>query len=204
MKKAYHSLLVIVFGWAFFAGVCVAEDIYVTGVTNITMRTGPGVGHKIVAMLKSGTKLEIVEFQKDWTQVKTLQGRTGWVLSRFLTQKVPDALLVEKLEKENQRLLSKLASLEEENKNITVKNAALVQIEEKYNKLRNESADFLKLDKKYKEKIQQYETQKIKIEELENELSNEASFWFLIGPGVFIIGLIFGLSTRKKKRSSLL
>lgn len=204
MNKTYRFLLSIAAGLVIFAGTAAAEDIYVTGVTKITMRTGPGTEHKIVRMLQSGTKLEIVEFQKDWTQVRTLDQKIGWVLSRFLTRDVPDSLLVEKLEKENRQLLSRLESLEEENRNITVKNAALVEIEEKYKKLRKESADFLKLDAQYNEKIKQCKDQKIKIEELEKELSNEASFWFLIGPGVFIIGLIFGLSTRKKKKSSLL
>lgn len=204
MKKSRQLFGIILTGLFLFAGVCFAEDIYVTGVTKITMRTGPGVEHKIVAMLQSGTKLSIVKFQEDWSHVKTVQGKTGWVLSRFLTQKVPDALVVAKLEKENQELVTRLEILEEENKNITVKNAALVQIEEKYNKLIKESADFLKLDAKYKEKTAQYEAQKIKIEELENDLNDEIKVWFLIGPGVFIIGLIFGLSTRKKRRNSLL
>ena len=204
MKNIYQYLWVISLSMAFFACPLFAEDIYVTGVTNITMRTGPGVEHKIVAMLKSGTKLEIVEYQKDWTHVKTDQERTGWVLSRFLTQKVPDALLVEKLNKDNQDLMSKLEAIEDENKTLTVKNATLVQIEEKYNKLKQESSNFLKLDAKYKEMMQQYEAQKTQIETLENDLNNEPKLWFLIGPGVFIVGLFFGLSTRKKKKTSLL
>ncbi|MCD4719753.1 MAG: TIGR04211 family SH3 domain-containing protein [Desulfobacula sp.] len=204
MKKIYQYLLIIFLWMAFFAGTLFAEDIYVTGITNITMRTGPGVEHKIVAMLKSGTKLEIVEYQKDWTHVKTDQGRTGWVLSRFLTQKVPDALLVEKLNKDNQDLMSKLEAIEDENKTLTVKNATLVQIQEKYNKLKQESSDFLKLDAKYKEMMQLYEAQKSQIETLENDLNNEPKLWFLIGPGVFIVGLFFGLSARKKKKTSLL
>ena len=187
-----------------FAGHGFADDIYVTGVTNITMRTGPGVEHKIVAMLQSGTKLEIVEYQTDWSQVKTDQGKIGWVLSRFLTKKVPDALLVEKLEKENQELVTRLAALEAENQELTVKNGALVEIEEQYVKLRKESADFLKLDAMYKEMIEQNAAQKKRIEKLENDLNNETNVWFLIGPGVFIIGLIFGLSTRKRRKSSLL
>ncbi|NOX33662.1 MAG: TIGR04211 family SH3 domain-containing protein [Deltaproteobacteria bacterium] len=205
MKKKYQCLLIISL-WVvlLFSGTLFADDIYVTGVTNITMRTGPGVGHKIVAMLKSGTKLEIVEYQKDWTRVKTDLGKTGWVLSRFLTQEVPGALLVEKLKKDNQELLSKFEAVEEENKRLTVKNATLVQIEEKYNKLKQESADFLKLDAKYTEMTRQYETQRTHITTLENDLNNEPKLWFLIGPGVFIVGLFFGLSTRKKRKSRLL
>jgi SH3 domain protein len=181
-----------------------AEDIYVTGVTNITMRTGPGVDHKIVRMLKSGTKLEIVEHKEDWSHVRTIDGKQGWVLSRFLTPKVPDALLVNKLEIENQRLMEKLAAIEEENKQLTVKNATLVQLKEKYTKLKKESGQFLELKANYNEMTEQFENQKKKIEKLENDSKNEIKFWFLIGPGVLIIGFIFGLSTRKKKRSSLL
>lgn len=205
MKKKYQYALILSL-WMVLLLACTsfAENIYVTGVTKITMRTGPGVGHKIVEMLKSGTKLEIVEYQKDWSQVRTSAGKTGWVLSRFLTQKVPDALLVEQLKNNNQGLMSKLEAVQEKNKELTVKNAALTQVEEKYKKLKQESAEFLKLDAKYKKMTQQYETQKSRIEMLENDLNNEPKLWFIIGPSVFIVGLIFGLSTRKKKRSGLL
>jgi SH3 domain protein len=204
MKKIAQSLLVISLWLVAFTGLSFAEDIYVTGITNITMRTGPGTEHKIVAMLKSGTKLEIVQYQNDWSHVKTSYGKVGWVLSRFLTPKVPPALIVEALENNNQELILKLEAVEEENKTLTVKNATLVQIEEKYEKLKKESTEFLKLDAKYEEMRKQYEAQKSQVETLEESLNNEPKLWFLIGPGVFIVGLFFGLSTRKKKRSSLL
>ena len=42
------------------------------------------------------------------------------------------------------------------------------------------------------------------IEQLETNMESEPKLWFLIGPGVFIVGLFFGLSSRKKRRSSLL
>lgn len=203
MKKLLLFFLVLLI-WFSPAGFLQAEDIYVTGITNITMRTGPGVDHKIVAMLKSGTKLTIIQYQADWSQVKTGAGKTGWVLSRFLTPKVPAALMVEKLENLNTGLQAQLKAIEDENKDLTVKNATLVQIEEKYKKLKKESSDFLKLDAEYKKMVAQYEEQKVKIERLEDESKSELKFWFLIGPGVFIVGLCLGLSTRKKKRSSLL
>lgn len=204
MKKTYQYFLIIFLWMIFFVGPLFAENIYVTGVTKITMRTSPGVQYKIVAMLKSGTKLKIVEYQNSWTQVKTNQGRIGWVLSRFLTREVPDALLVEKLSKDNQNLKSRLDAIEDENKTLTVKNATLVQIEEKYKKLKQESSDFLKFTAKYKVMMQQYEAQKTQIETLEDSLNKDPKLWFLIGPGVFIVGLFFGLSTRKKKKSGLL
>ena len=39
---------------------------------------------------------------------------------------------------------------------------------------------------------------------LESESKGEIKYWLMIGPTVFIVGLLFGLSTRKKKSSSLL
>ena len=51
-------------GWV-WAGPLAAQDIYVNGVIKITMRMGPGVEHKIVAMLTSGSKLETIEYKSD-------------------------------------------------------------------------------------------------------------------------------------------
>jgi SH3 domain protein len=203
MEK-FRSLLLILFLIWMLNLPCFAEDIYVTGVTKITMRTGPGTEHKIVAMLKSGTKLEIMEYQKDWSQVKTETGDTGYVLSRFLTDKVPDALMVDQLKSSNEELKEKLKVLESENAELTERNATLLVIEGKYNTLKQESADFLKLDAKYTEMTKQFEAQKARIIILEEESQTEIKFWVLIGAGVFIVGLIFGLSTRKKRKSSLL
>ena len=102
------------------------------------------------------------------------------------------------------RASAERAALEEENHSLTVRNATLVQIEEQYNKLKKESGQFLALEARYKALSEVSKTQKTRIEKLESELNSEPKFWFLIGPGVFIVGLIFGLSTRKKRRSSLL
>jgi SH3 domain protein len=185
-------------------GTLSAKDIYVSGITKITMRTGPGVEHKIVAMLTSGTKLETIEYQQDWSHVKTQGNKTGWVLSRFLTEDVPQNLLVAQLQSENQKLEAALAQTEEKKRILAEKNAVLMGIEEKYKKLEQESADFLKLSDSYKALTRESDDQKDQILALEKNMNNEEKLWFLSGAGVFIVGLIIGLSTRKKKRSSLL
>lgn len=204
MKNIYQCLLALLFCLVLFVGPSFSEDTYVAGVTEISLRTGPSVENKIIAMLKTGAKLEIIEHQTDWSQVRTAAGKTGWVLSRFITPKKPEVILFDELKEKNQGLLSKISQLEEENKVLTVKIAALVEIEARFHKLQQDSANFLKLDEKYKDMIQQNDTQKTLIEKLESNMESEPKLWFLIGPGVFIVGLLFGLSTRKKKRNSLL
>ncbi len=201
MLKILASICLLGMVWA---GPLAAQDIYVTGITKITMRTGPGVEHKIVAMLTSGSKLETIEYQSDWSHVRTQDNKTGWVLSRFLTEKVPQTLLVKQLQNENARLVTALEQTEEKKRVLAGKNDFLVDIEEKYKKLEQASADFLKLNESYKVLSKESQDQKDHIHTLEQNLNNEEKIWFLSGAGVFIVGLIIGLSTRKKKRSSLL
>ncbi len=204
MKKTYQYLAFIFLVNSFFIFPSFAQDIYVAGITKVTMRTGPGVEHKIVDILKSGVKLEVVEYQKDWSLVKTIKGREGWVLSRFLTQEIPDVFIKEKLKKDNQELISKLATIEKENKVLTLNNTELNQIQEKYTKLTSECEDFIKLDAEYKKIMEQLLSQKDQIKLLENHLDKEQKLFFLGGAGVFVFGLFLGLHTRKKKRNSLL
>ncbi len=202
MTKPIKILFIIcLWGWAFAA---FAQEAYVSPVTKITMRTGPGVEHKIVAMLVSGTRLEILEYQEDWSMVQTDDQKSGWVLTRFLTEDKPLTIQVQKLSRENERLAEALENSREENQALIEKNAALEGIEKKYRKLEQASADFFKLDARYKDLLSLSEEQQQQIKTLEKNLNNEQILWFLSGAGVFMVGLILGLSTRKKKKRSLL
>lgn len=202
MIRSIQMIFVLcMWGWA---SVAAAQEVYVSGVTKITMRTGPGVEHKIVAMLETGTRLEMVENKPDWSMVRTDNQKQGWVLTRFLTEDRPLSFQVEELQKENERLASALEQIEKQNQSLAEKNAALADIEQKYQDLKQASADYLKLDEKYRALVQLSEEQEQQISTLKENLNNEAMLWFLSGAGVFIVGLILGLSTRKKKKSSLL
>lgn len=202
MTKSIRILFIIcLWGWA---SVVSAQVVYVSPITKITMRTGPGVEHKIVAMLVTGTRLEVVEYQKDWSRARTDDKKEGWVLTRFLTDEKPLTIQVENLRQENEHLVDALEKSREENKVLVQKNAALVDIEKRFHKLEQESAGFLKLDEEYKSLVKLSEEQQQQIEALKENLNNEQILWFLSGAGVFIVGLILGLSTRKKKKRSLL
>jgi SH3 domain protein len=202
MVKTIHILLVVCL-WVWVAAAS-AQEVYVGGVTKVTMRTGPGIEHKIVALLETGTRLEMLERQPDWSLVETGDQKQGYVLTRFITEEKPLHFQIEMLQKENGRLTAALGEIEKEKQALAEKNAALVEIEKKYQELARASADFLELDAQHKALVQLSEDQKQQIAALEKNLENEAMLWFLSGAGVFIVGLILGLSTRKKKRSALL
>ncbi|MBG0779349.1 MAG: TIGR04211 family SH3 domain-containing protein [Desulfotignum balticum] len=199
----WMKMFVILCVWGWVSGVG-AQEMYVSGITKITMRTGPGVEHKILAMLESGSRLEVLEYQSDWSLVQTENQKQGWVLTRFLTEDKPLMFQVEKLRKENKALANALEQIDTQNQVLAEKNDALADIEEKYRKLKQASADFMELNEKYQALVQLSKEQAQQISMLKENLNNEAMLWFLSGAGVFIVGLILGLSTRKKKRHSLL
>jgi SH3 domain protein len=168
------------------------------------MRTGPGLGHKVVDMVSSGVKLEILEYGKEWSMVRNSTGKTGWVLTRFLTEEAPKSLLVERYKQENERLASKLSAVEETARTLEVQNKELTEIAQKYKQLKDASAGYLKLEIKHKALLEQSREQEERIQNLEQSIKSEVKFALLSGAGVFIVGLIFGMSTRKKRRGSLL
>ncbi len=207
------GLAVIIF--LLFAVVASAQTVYVRGVMKITMRTGPGMGNKIIDMINSGDALTMIERQKDWSMVKTGRGKEGWVLTRFITGEVPLSIVVEQLRGKNEKLSGALDDLKKKNielsEGLKEKNEALVtietsykSIEEKYRLLQKESAEFLALKKRYNEASSLYKKQQEHVLALEKSLGKEDIKWFLSGAGVLVVGILLGLSARKKRKSSLL
>ncbi|THB78126.1 MAG: TIGR04211 family SH3 domain-containing protein [Desulfobacteraceae bacterium] len=204
MKKlCLHAFLACMI-WIAGLPCALAETVYVSSITQITLRTEPGVEHRIVEMLKSGTSLEMVEYRKDWSMVKTDGGKEGWILTRFITREKPKILLVDELEQKNDKLTRELAELKTKHRELTRENARLADIEKSYNQLKNDSAQFFTLKKQYAQIQKDYQSQSSQIQVLEAGLKNDKTIFMLTGLGVFFLGLIFGVGARKKKKSSLL
>jgi SH3 domain protein len=193
---------------------------YVTDIMKITMRTGQGLDHKILAMVQSGNEVEIVEPGDQWTRIRLSDGKEGWVLSRFLTSKKPNRLILENLQKKYDAILIEKTSLMKENKEMREKTNTLTEelaAKEKalneqiasYETLKKESGDFLALKANYQKsaKIQADLSQKTAImeEELDYLRTQHIFKWFLSGAGVLLLGFIIGFSSRRsRRRSSLL
>lgn len=204
MKFAKKGILTLLFSLIFFAGVSFAETVYVRGVMKITMRTGPGTHHKIIDMVSTGDSLEIVENGRDWTRVRNPEGKEGWVLTRFITREVPMKHQVVALEEKNKELTALLEKIRAENQDFEATRKKLAVIEDAYNRLKKKSADFLALEAAHKKMTQAFNRQKDRINTLESRLGKEDIKWFLSGAGILLVGIILGVSTRRKKQRSLL
>lgn len=192
-----------------------AEVNYVTDIMQITLRAGQGLDYKIIDYLKSGEEVEILERGDQWTMVRRLDGKEGWVLSRFLTTKIPNRMILENLEKENKVLSAQNESLVLENSELKKKTTkletdlaqsreALQKVVDAYETLKEESEEFLKMKSSYTQskKAQENMTQKMtQMEEDLKYLQTQHIFrWFLAGAGVLLLGFIIGLGARRSRR----
>jgi SH3 domain protein len=192
-----------------------AESLYVNDIVKITLRTGPGIDHKIVNMLKSGDKVEIIETGKEWSQVKSAAGDTGWALTRLLTPREPNSQILMTLEKKYQTLLQerdtpteKLHELTEENQQLKValaeKENTLARLSETHATMEKETAELSKIKSALKQANTQLSRQRQQLTQYEAQISNEGLSqnikWFLSGAGVLLTGFLIGLASRKSRR----
>ena len=94
-----------------FSAAVQAETIYVSDLAEIAIRSGQSVDHKIIAMTKSGQQVEVLETGDQWTKIRLSDGKEGWVVSRFLSSKLPCIIELEELKKKYETLKSKSPEL---------------------------------------------------------------------------------------------
>jgi len=195
-----------------------AQDIaYISDSFKITLRAGPGVEYKILAFLRSGEAVEIISSNGDWTKVKPLNPKykEGWVLSRFIMKRKPYKFVTNDLNKENAKLKEAFSQLkhllsEKINNEIELsqklkKMTQLYQeIKYKYDTLRRDSADYLKLRDAYEKNKKELKEIKDEINRLKKENDDlkrsQAHRWFLMGAFVLFSGIVLGLILGRQQR----
>ena len=193
--------------------------MYVTDVLKVTLRTGPSIENKIIRIVESGQKVEVVELGQEWSLVRLVDGKEGWTLNRYLIPNETNKLKLERLDSEHSELTTKFKKIFEENSKLETANKklgstlantekALKQVRKDYESLRADSAEFLTLKSNFKEASAQLSEQTKKADELENKVERLTLYnyikWFLAGSGVLFAGFIIGFSTKRPRRQSSL
>lgn len=198
---------------------CWAAKVYVSDSFEITLRTGPSTENKIIAMPSSGQPLEVLDAQGDWTQVRMHKPDgeivEGWVLTRYLSTRIPWEVQAENLNAENASLKEKLAyaenALEQARareqdlaRKLKENTEALEDVRAEYDSLRHRAADYLKLETAYEANRSRLETAESDLKRLTEEVkqlrSSKRNRWFLTGALVLFIGLILGLVLGRQSR----
>lgn len=197
-------------------GSAAAQAAYVTDTFEITMRSGPSNGNKILKMLPSGTSVDVLRTDKEWSYVRT-GGTEGWVLSRYLMKTPPAALQVEQFTRENESLRARMAETDEKNSATSGENKALLDrltraedelaaLRKRYAELEQGAASYVQLKTAFDEltALQAETAQRAEaLEQKNRDLSGDTQHrWFLTGAGVvgasLLAGLLLGRLQRRK------
>ena len=215
MKIQLKRMVLIGICLTFFSAVGYAESMYVTDVIKLTLRSGPSTEYKILEVVESGQRLEILEPGEDWSLVRLENGKEGYVLTRYLIPEPTNRVLLEQLQVKHKALTQQAAALLEENTKLKDENKelkstldgtenSLQKLDTEYKELKAGSAEFLSLKTKFKQVSEQLAEKTKKADTLEKDLSkvelNQYIKWFLAGSGVLLLGFIVGFSARRQRR----
>ncbi len=190
-----------------------ARTMYISDMFEVVVRSEKEIaGRNIVKILPTGTPLEVINTDDSWATVKLQNGRTAYVLKRYLIARLPYKLTAERLQEEAEQqkarlgtLTEQLTTLRQEHRRLRKasgqQESQLTDTTKKYDQLRQDAAQFLKLKAEYTT-LQQthYDTQQelVKVKKKTQDLKKSSQLlWFLGGAGVMLAGWIIGMMTER-------
>jgi SH3 domain protein len=210
------------FGLALFFTVCLpsvssfAATLYVSDTTlEANLRSGTSQENRIIGMLKPGTQVTVVLEEDGWAKVTLEDGRTGWILRRYLSERLPWRVTAEKLATENEQLRAQVGTIKGGNQDLLQKNKELqkqVDLQQReleklrrdYEELKNSSTNYLNLKMAYENLQKGTRQSNAKLDKLEKaygKLKTSTGIrWFLSGAGVLLLGWLLGSSVARLRR----
>ncbi|APZ43335.1 hypothetical protein BW247_09720 [Acidihalobacter ferrooxydans] len=193
---------------------------YVTDQFQITLRSGPGLGHQILSMLSSGDRVTVLQqnAKNGYSEVKTSSGVSGWVLTRFLMDRPAAraqlAQAHQAVAAADAKLKTAQQTLAKTKNELTAKVQADAALRSRFDSLQQEYQTLRKTAKNAVAMADANDKLKVRVTTLERQLTSVSSEnatlrntgllrWFMAGGGVLLVGLILGLLmprlTRKRK-----
>jgi uncharacterized protein YgiM (DUF1202 family) len=154
---------------ALTAGTARAESAWVRGGIRLNVRTEPGTQFRIIGVVTTGDGVEILQTREEWTQIRTADGKAGWIPVGYLESEPPPAIRLEQLEAETTRLSEEL-----ETSNATT------------DRLEKESAEISEKDRK-----QLAEISRLTRDNLELRAGARWPEW-IVGASVLAAGMLIG------------
>lgn len=196
---------------------CWAARAYVTDTFEITLRTGPSTDNKIIAMISSGQTVEVLESQGDWSLVRLPDGsKQGWVVSRFLINRLPWSMQAAALKEENAALKEKsatiqstLAEIQRRREELAAELQKTTRVMEEttasYETLKQGAEGFIRLRRIHETtqaalKAAREENKNLRTEQ-ERLRSSQMNRWFATGALVLLCGLLLGVMVGRQQKA---
>ncbi len=207
MKSIVHILIT---GTLLAASTALAESAWVTDQFEITLRSGPSTSNAIQRMLDSGTRLEVLDRDRDtgYTRVRTAGGTEGWVLTRYLMDEPSAREQLERLTNRLNNASSRGDSLESQLASVQAEFASASQqidalerekadVEKELSDIRRTAADVLAINDQNRQLMDELAAVQLRADTLEQEnrklTSKTTRYWFMTGALVLLIGILLGI-----------
>jgi SH3 domain protein len=195
-----------------------SETMYIRTIVKITLRTGPGLDHKIITLIKSGQEVEVLDTGKEWSRIQVPQGQTGWVMTNLLSSEKPQQCVGdpessgEITGRQQIDLADKVKTLVSQNQRLTAElsesQSALKTSRASFASYKEAAGDYESLKSRYATASTLLTEQTKKATHLEGLVADlrfrQSIRWFLTGAGVLIVGFIIGLSIKRQRRRTML
>lgn len=125
-RKLFFGVLalavVALAGQASLAG----EKLWVSDELQLTVRSGPTLENKILAIAKTGDWVEVLQDNAEgWVRVRLANGKEGWLLKRYLSADRPAMVRLAEISPQASEMSGKLEALTKENQQLSQKVANL-------------------------------------------------------------------------------
>ncbi|GIX48378.1 MAG: hypothetical protein KatS3mg131_2589 [Candidatus Tectimicrobiota bacterium] len=191
-----------------------ARTMYVTDTFEIVVRSekDTSTGRNIIRLLPTGTPVEVLETDESWATIRLSDGRTGYVLKRYLISRLPYKEQAEQLQSEVEQQRARLATLEQQLAELRTQYEQLQRVSEEratqlakvsqdYQQLRQEASQYLQLKAAYTKLQGEHGTLRQQYTELSDAYlvlkKSRNVMWFLSGGGVMLAGWIIGMVTER-------
>jgi SH3 domain protein len=186
----------------------------ITDRIEVGLRSSTGIEQRIIAMLKTGDQVEVLEGDKNWSKVRLANGTSGWLATRFLVDQVkPFHSADPRNQEEMKGLKEKTQALTQEKEALTQeKNKLLKEVEEAKKLYQNAHQEKDKpitpalnelsaKNEKLEKEIAAYKKQLADPSRTEKGSNNDSQVkWFLAGSAVLLLGLLFGWLVGRGRR----
>jgi SH3 domain protein len=188
-------------------------------VIKLSVRSGPGNEHKVVAVAESGQQLTLIKSGEEWSLVGLANGTEGYVLARYLTTAPPGRFQYLQLQDKIKALTAQAAGLAEENSRLKAENERLAgavsggqkqidSLRSEYETFKQEASDLVGLKAKIDALATELEQKNKQLAALETQPDDVYRttylYWFLAGAAVLFTGFLTGYSVKRQRRRSSL
>ena len=151
------------------AGIGHAEVAWVKGQLQLNLRTGPGTQYRILGIVETGDRAEILDRRESWTQIRVGGLADGWIPVGFLQPEAPADVLLAQRTTENEELRARVETLSSDT-----------------TALRDDNEQLSGSDQAQKDEIKRLTRENLEL--------NAGARWpeWIAGAGILSIGMIFG------------